>query len=114
MAEILKKLNEGEYSLTEAEEIYHGVCDIFTGLLWPDEGQERIREYTEAEFALREFKKLTENMPELSSKDEKKEKIIAVCCCNDMYHYGFGPEMGEGKYSRLFACRYQGCCVHFY
>jgi hypothetical protein len=76
MAEILKKLNEGEYSLTEAEEIYHGVCDIFTGLLWPDEGQDGIREYTEAVFALREFKKITENMPELSSKDDRTAKIL--------------------------------------
>lgn len=76
MAEILKKLNEREYSPAEAEDIYHGVCDIFTGLLWPDEGQDGIREYTEAVFALREFKKITENMPDLSSKDERTSKIL--------------------------------------
>ena len=76
MAEILKKLNAGEYSPEEAEEIYHGVCDIFTGLLWPDEDQDGINEYTEALFACREFKKIADNMPELASKDERTSKIL--------------------------------------
>lgn len=76
MAEILRKLNEGEYSTEEAEEIYHGVCDIFIGLLWPVDKQDGISEYTEALFACREFKKLAENMPELATKDERTSKIL--------------------------------------
>lgn len=75
MADILAKLKAGEYAETEAEEIFRGVCDIFTGLLNPDENQDGIKEYGEAIRACTSFKDICLNMPEISSKDERAAKI---------------------------------------
>lgn len=75
MADALVDLNAGKYSETEAEELFHGICDIFTGLLNPDEGQDGITEYGEAFRAGAEFKKICQNMPELAAKDTRAAEI---------------------------------------
>lgn len=82
MADTLIKLSQGEYSKEEAEEIFRGACDIFTGLLNPDEGQDGIREYGESIRAGSAFKNICQNMPDLAKTDERAIKIaenLAFC-----------------------------------
>ena len=75
MADILRKLEAGEYESVEAEEIFRGVCDIFSGLLWPEENQDGIKEYGEALRAGTSFKNICQNMPELAATDDRAAKI---------------------------------------
>lgn len=75
MADALRKLEAGEYETTEAQEIFRGVCDIFSGLLWPEENQDGIKEYGEALRASASFKNICQNMPELAATDDKATKI---------------------------------------
>lgn len=76
MADVLAKLSAGEIEEKEAEEILHGVCDIFTGLLNPDENQDGIREYGEAKRAGEALRNICQNMSELAEKDERAQKIV--------------------------------------
>jgi len=76
MADVLHKVEAGEYEPKEAEEIFRGVCDIFSGLLWPEEGQDGIKEYGEALRAGKSFKNICQNMPDLASKDERSAEIV--------------------------------------
>lgn len=75
MADVLRKLEAGEYEKAEAEEIFRGVCDIFSGLLWPEEDQDGIKEYGEALRASTSFKNICQNMPELAAIDDRTVKI---------------------------------------
>ena len=75
MADILRKLEVGEYESAEAEEIFRGVCDILSGLLWPEENQDGIKEYGEALRAGTSFKNICQNMPELATTDDRAAKI---------------------------------------
>ena len=75
MADILRKIENGEYEQTEASEIFRGVCDIFSGLLWPEENQDGIKEYGEALRAAASFKNIFQNMPELAANYDNAAKI---------------------------------------
>ena len=75
MADVLHKLEAGEYEPAEAQEIFRGVCDIFSGLLWHEQNQDSIKEYGESLRAGKSFKNICQNMPELAAKDERAAKI---------------------------------------
>lgn len=82
MKSVLSDMLEGKFSESgeneayDEKEIFRGICDIFTGLLDPEENNDGLNEYRDAHEAVRYFKRLCEDRPELSVSDLRSEKIL--------------------------------------
>lgn len=75
MAEVLSQLLEGKFSPEEERELFHGICDIFAGLLKPAENNDGLSEYADARAAAKYFTALCDQKPELASADERTAEI---------------------------------------
>lgn len=83
MADILEAMLKKEYDVEEELLLFFGICDIFTGLLNPSEGQDGLSEYSEARRAAQLFTNICSERPELKEKDARADKIcrdIAYIC----------------------------------
>ena len=59
---MLSELREGRFSPAEERELFHGICDIFTGLLHPEAGNDGLSEYADARCAAERFAALCGEM----------------------------------------------------
>ena len=67
-------LNTDRYA-GEEKELFRGICDIFTGLLDPEENNDGLNEYGNSFEASRSFTELCERKPELAVSDARAEEI---------------------------------------
>ncbi|MFR1517390.1 MAG: hypothetical protein ACLSVG_01240 [Clostridia bacterium] len=75
MAEILSQMLENKFSAAEEQALFSGICDIFTGLLQPEENNDGLSEYAQARTAAESFTALCEKKPELAASDSRSEEI---------------------------------------
>ena len=76
MADVLSELREGRFSTAEERELFHGICDIFTGLLHPEAGNDGLSEYADARCAAERFTALCAERPELAASDGRVPEIL--------------------------------------
>lgn len=79
MKSVLSDMQDGKFSESGAYEekaIFHGICDIFTGLLDPEENNDGLNEYRDAYESAKYYAKLCEDRPELAVSDMRSEKIL--------------------------------------
>ena len=73
---MLSELREGRFSPAEERELFHGICDIFTGLLHPEAGNDGLSEYADARCAAERFAALCGEKPELAASDGRASEIL--------------------------------------
>ena len=75
MAVVLSEMLEDRFSPEEEQALFRGICDIFTGLLNPEEKNDGLSNYADARIAAKHFNALCERKPDLATSDVRTENI---------------------------------------
>lgn len=78
MTEIMQAMLDGQeaFGIYTKEDMFNGICTIFTGLLEKHPTNDDISNYKYAKKAAKLFKEVTDTYPDLSEKNQQAAKII--------------------------------------